>query len=433
MRRISAGFSPDFGRGSAGFPHRHACLAQDFRATVSFPLHRFPRRRPPHRPDGPPARPRVAYVITNSEIGGAQSHVADLLRALPPRIEPVLLAGGDGPLFDVAAAQGTPTIRLSRLDNALSPLRAIAALRELMTALRQTKPDLVHAHSAKAGALGRLAAALLGIPVVYTVHGFGFKPAAPTLQRHATRLAEILLAPLTTRLICVAEAERGLAGCLPLARERIGVIPNGIADAPARARAGAPLRRIAMVARFAAPKRPDLLIRAFAQACAGSSGTVPLPPDCELVIAGDGPLLPAMRALAAELAPGRIALPGNVTDIAALLASAQLFVLASDHEGLPLSVLEAMRAGLPVVATDLPGIREQLDAGRAGVLCAAGSVPALAAALSELGNDPGRRERLGSQARQRWARHYHLEAMADATWQTYRLALGEAATAGAAA
>jgi glycosyltransferase involved in cell wall biosynthesis len=100
-----------------------------------------------------------------------------------------------------------------------------------------------------------------------------------------------------------------------------------------------------MVARFAAPKRPDLVIRAFARANLT---------DCELVIAGDGPTRDAMRQLADELAPGRIRLPGNVDDIASLLASAQIFVLASDHEGLPVSILEAMRAGLPVIASDCP-------------------------------------------------------------------------------
>lgn len=368
-------------------------------------------------------RPRIAYLITNSEIGGAQAHVATLLEALGDRAQAIVLAGGDGPLLTVAQALGARTIRLSLLDNALSPVRAAAALRELMRALREADPDLIHAHSAKAGALGRLAGWLLGIPVVYTVHGFGFKPAAPRRQRLAARVAEWLLAPLTARLICVAQAERELARRLPLPARRIAVIHNGIADVPERADAGAPMHRIVMVARFAAPKRPDLLIRAFAQ-LAGSALA-----GCELVIAGDGPQLPAMRALAERLAPGRVVLPGNVAAVPALLASAQAFVLASDHEGFPLSILEAMRAGLPVVATDLPGIREQFDDGRCGLLCKPDSVPALADALTRLASDATLRMSLGTAARQHWSLHYGVTAMADATWSIYSQLLPAAAGA----
>lgn len=145
----------------------------------------------------PSPRPRVAYVITSSEVGGAQSHVADLLRALRGRIDATVLAGGDGPLFASAQAAGAGTVRLSLLDNAMSIFKAIATLRQLKAALRRVAPDLIHVHSAKAGALGRVAAWMLDVPVVYTVHGFAFKPAAPLLRRAASRFAEWCLAPLT--------------------------------------------------------------------------------------------------------------------------------------------------------------------------------------------------------------------------------------------
>lgn len=371
-----------------------------------------------------PSRPRIAYLITNSEIGGAQSHVADLLRALRGRIDATVLAGGDGPLFAAAQAEGARTMALKRLDNRLSPWRALGAFLEVVRALRAAAPDLVHVHSAKAAALGRLAAWYLRIPVVYTVHGFAFKPAAPALRRIAARVTEWCLARLTTRLICVAQAERALAASLPISARRIDVIPNGIADTPLRAQPGGPLRRIVMVARLAAPKRPDLLIRAFAQACRHGRQSFE---GCELVVAGAGPMLPALQTLAAQEAPGRVALCGNVADIPALLATAQIFVLASNHEGLPLSILEAMRAGLPVIASDLPGIREQLltnDGDKsAGRLIAGNDVDALAAALCELAASPDTRAALGARARDRYVRDFGLDAMANATWRVYGAAL----------
>lgn len=372
-----------------------------------------------------PLRPRIAYLITNSEIGGAQTHVADLLQALRDRTEPVLLAGGDGPLLDIARAAGARTVRLPLLDNALSPLRALATLRQLLAALRVAQPDLIHAHSAKAGALGRVAGWLLGIPVVYTVHGFAFKAAAPIRQRLVSRVMEWLLAPLTTRLICVAQAERSLAAALPIPAARISVIRNGIADSSAHATPGAPLRRIVMVARLAAPKRADLLIRAFARAAL---------PDCELVLAGGGPQMAALRTLADAMAPGRVRFAGPVADVPALLASAQAFALASDHEGFPLSILEAMRAGLPVIASDLPGVREQLDDGACGLLVAGNDEHAWSGALERLAGDTALRENLGRAARTRWAREFGLAPMAEATWAIYLQALaGGLAAARAAA
>ncbi|MWL88192.1 MULTISPECIES: glycosyltransferase family 4 protein [unclassified Cupriavidus] len=359
----------------------------------------------------PTERPRIACLITNSETGGAQSHVADLLRALRGQADITLLAGGDGPLFDLAGELGIPAIRLATMDNALSPVKAVAALRELVRALRDAAPDLMHTHSAKASALGRIAGRLLGIPVVYTVHGFAFKPAAPWKQRTIAHVAEWLLAPLTSHFICVAEAERAMANRLPIREDRISVIPNGIADVAERAHPADPLRRMVTVMRLASPKRPDILIEAFAAAQL---------PDCELVIAGDGPQRASLERLASQLAPGRVRFAGGVDNIPALLASAQLFLLASDHEGFPISILEAMRAGLPVIASDLPGIREQVGDGLCGVLVKGNDRRGFADAILQTAGNASARAVAGEASRRRWEQAYGLERMADATWAVYQ-------------
>lgn len=361
-----------------------------------------------------PERPRIACLITNSEIGGAQTHVADLLGALRQRADVTLLAGGNGPLFDVARDLDVRAVRLSRLDNALSPFKAVAALSELIAALRTIAPDLIHTHSAKASALGRLAGRILRVPVVYTVHGFAFKPAAPWPQRTVARLAEWLLAPFTSHFICVAAAERHLASHLPIRPDRISVIRNGIADVSVRANPGAPMRRVVTVMRLSAPKRPDVLIRAFSAAQL---------PGCELVIAGDGSQRQAMEQLALQLAPGRIRFAGNIDDIPALLADSQAFLLASEHEGFPISILEAMRAGLPVIATDLPGIREQLGGGQCGVLVEGNDPQAFARELTRAAIDADRRIVLGQAARARWEAEYGLDQMVRDTWAVYRKAI----------
>jgi len=361
-----------------------------------------------------PERPRLALLITNSEIGGAQTHVADLLRALRGQADVTLLAGGDGPLFDLAHELGIPAIRLATLDNALSPVKAVVALRELMAALRDAAPDLLHTHSAKASALGRIAGRLLRIPVVYTVHGFAFKPAAPWKQRTVARIAEWVLAPLASQVICVSAAERTMARNLPIADDRISTIPNGIADVSQRADPAAAMRQVVTVMRLAPPKRPDILIRAFAAANL---------PDCELVIAGDGPQRGALEALVGQLAPARVRFAGNIDNVPALLAGSQMFLLASDHEGLPISILEAMRAGLPVIASDLPGIREQLDDGRCGMLVNDNEPGRFADALRALAADAPARAAMSQAARQRWQDTYGPERMVSATWAVYQRVL----------
>ena len=382
-----------------------------FDTATSLPFARTPLS------DTTARRPRITYLITNSEIGGAQAHVADLMRAMRQHADITLMAGGDGPLLETARAAGIQVVQLNALDNALSPLRAAQALRELLAALRLAAPDILHVHSAKAGALGRVAGRWLSVPVIYTVHGFAFKPAAPWRQRMAARVTEWLLAPLTSRLICVADGERELALALPIAGSRVSVIRNGLEDVTERANPAGPLRRVAMVARFARPKRPDVLLKAFVQTSL---------PDCELVMAGDGPQLATIRAQAQAMTAGHVQLPGNIHDIPGLLAAAQLFVLVSDHEAFPLSVLEAMRSGLPVIASDHPGIREQLDDGRCGILLEDDRPETLARALQSLGADPTRREALGRLARQRWEQQFGLARMIQATWAVYQDALASA-------
>lgn len=355
---------------------------------------------------------KIAYLITDSGTGGAQRHLADLHASLAGRVQATVLAGGDGSMLREMKAAGAQTISIPLLDNSLSPLRGIRLLGQVMDALRRVRPDLIHAHSAKAGAIARLAGALLRIPVAYTVHGFAFKPEAPLAQRHVAHLVESLLAPLTTRMICVSSAEHGMALRLPMRRSRIATIPNGIPDVAERADAAAPVERIVMTARFAPPKRPDLLIDAGRR-------LQPTQP-CEIVIAGDGPQLEVMRTYAQNTPPMvNMVLPGAVDNMPELLASAQIFVLLSDHEGFPISVLEAMRAGLPIVASDLPGIREQLDNGNCGVLVPPRNPGAVAAALQALAADPARRAELGNAARRRYAAHYRVGPMAELTWQVY--------------
>lgn len=367
----------------------------------------------------------VLQVITKGEVGGAQSHVRTLCAELQGRGVHVEVAIGGTrpePLAIDLQALGLPVHRIAALGNRLHPLPLWRATRELLRLVRERRPDLLHAHSAMAGVAARIAGALAGVPVVYTVHGFAFKPGHPPLRRAIAWATECLLAPLTRRLVCVSAHEQALARALPLPRRRVRVIANGVEDLPRAASAlsgstghTGPISAV-MVARMAPPKRPDLLLQALARVRDLRGEELPAH------FLGSGPDLAAHRALAERLDLRTVRFEGDVPDVPAHLARHAVFVLLSDHEGLPISLIEAMRAGMAIVASDLPGVRELLPDAE----CALHVPPeagALAQALQQLIESPATRARLGAAARRRYERHYTAERMGDAVQALYADAL----------
>jgi glycosyltransferase involved in cell wall biosynthesis len=364
--------------------------------------------------------PRILLLITLAETGGAQTYVATLLPALAGRFDVAVAAHGDGPLRDAALAAGVRFIPLRHLRRDLDPVHDALALAELVTLMRRARPDIVHANSSKAGVLGRVAAAAAGVPVrVFTVHGWAFKAyagAASTLYRWADRLMD----PLTAVTICVAERERaaGLAARTCRA-DRTVVIPNGVdvAAAPRTRHAGDPPRIVA-VGRLAAPKDPLTLVRALA-----ALGDRPF----AATVVGDGPDRAALEAEIRALGlTGAVELAGERRDVAGLLADSDVFVLASRSEGAPLSIIEAMAAGLPVVASTVGGVPELVEDAATGLLAPPGDPAALAAALARLLDDPELRRRLGDAGHERARARFDLDAVRRAHIDLYARELARA-------
>jgi glycosyltransferase involved in cell wall biosynthesis len=359
----------------------------------------------------------VLLVITLAEVGGAQSYVAALLPALSEQFDVAVAAHGEGPLREAAARAGVRFIPLRHVRRSIHPARDLAGLLELARLLRRERPAILHASSSKAGILGRLAGAAAGVPIrIFTVHGWAFSAysgPASMLYRWADRLVR----PLTTTTICVSENERaaGLeAGTC--SADRTVVIRNAVdvAAAPRSSHDRATPRLIA-VGRLKAPKDFLTLVRAFAA----------LPPTSfEGLIVGEGPDRPAVQAEIERLGlAGRVRLTGERDDVPAQLADADVFVLSSESEGLPVSVLEAMAAGLPVVASAVGGLAELVVDGETGLLVPSGDADELAAALGRLVADRELRRRMGSAGRERAERLFDLPAFRQAHLELYRTEL----------
>ena len=359
---------------------------------------------------------KILYVITRSELGGAQAVVLTYLQALRTHANLALATGEEGFLADEARAVGVPVFVLPDLVAPIAPRLDCRALRALYKLIREYQPDLVHAHSSKAGLLARLAARMAGVPSVYTAHGFAFTGNARLLRKAIAIPSEWLGARLGDSLIAVSAYDGALgARYRILARNQVNVVHNGLPDVSFRARPaeGAPVN-IIMVARFAPPKDHAFVLRSLAgMHC-----------DFKLWFVGEGPTAPQVRAEAVRLGLGdRVVFLGARSDVPELLSKAHIFVLASDYEGLPISILEAMRTGLPVVASEVGGVPECVHQDHTGFLVPRSDVNTLRKSLRRLIASPILRERMGQAGRKLFQEQFTAARMIRETLSIYEAVL----------
>src|SRR3984957_19940151 len=278
---------------------------------------------------------KIAHVLTRGDVlGGAQSHVRELsleLRRLGHEV--TVITGAPGIFTDQLQQAEIPWLQVKSLVRPLRPHRDLAAFVQLWWALRQLKPDLVCAHTAKAGSLGRAAARLHNIPSVFTPHGWSMFDRTSLQPNPLFCGAEYLAGRLGTRVINVCEFEREYAQQLGVwPAKTVEVVRNGIAEVPlTRARpvdAQPPL--IVMVARFAPQKDHATLLQAL-------SGLPGMEWNC--VLSGAGDLEPPVAAQVDALHLGnRVRILPPQTDINRWLMEAQIFVLSTHFEALPINM-----------------------------------------------------------------------------------------------
>lgn len=312
---------------------------------------------------------KIAYIITLPDLGGAQSHVYDVITNIGAYgYEPLLITGKAGWLTDKVSAEGIAFHIVPDLVRPISPLHDMKAVRAIKKILQDERPALVHCHSSKAGIIGRIAAYSCNIPAVFTAHGWAFTEGVHPLKRRLYAFIENLAACWTEKIICVSEYDRRLgARYLPRHRYKMVTIHNGIPDRPEMVRdwekhpAGEPFN-IIVVARFSPPKKNIEILRYL-------RGMLDSGLKVTVTFVGDGPLLGDAKAEAKRLQLEKEALfLGARTDVAELLPKCDVFLLLSHWEGFPISILEAMRAGLPVIASDVGGVKEAVEHGETGYL-----------------------------------------------------------------
>ena len=399
------------------------------------------------------ARLRVATVITRLQAGGGGVALRGALALDRDEFEVTIVTGGagvdgrtgagsgppaevrfggdavagapEGDLLPAAYAAGLEVARVPALVPPISPARDRAALRTLTRLLADGGYDVVHTHSAKAGALGRLAGVRAGRPrIVHTFHGFPFHEFQSTARRTAYVRLERRLGRHTDAFLAVGTAvatealRRGLATA-----ERMRTIPPAVepvrcpvgpgARAEALRRLGLPpdARVVGTVGRVDYQKAPEHFVDALAVQADGVYG----------VWVGAGPLADRMLARVRQRGlADRFRWLGHRDDVPELLPAFDVFALASRYEGVPCVLVEAAGAGIPVVATAVNGVPDVVVPGETGLLVPPGRPRELGDAVRHLLDHPAEASRMAAAARARLGDRFTAQALGAVLDETYR-------------
>jgi len=356
---------------------------------------------------------KIIRIIARLNIGGPAIHTILLTAGLNNEgFESTLVTGVEGKyegnMLDLAAAKGVEPIIIPQLRRNIDPVGGFIALVKLYRLMRREKPHIVHTHTATAGLLGRLAAKLAGVPVIlHNFHGHVLRGYFGPLRSKALVWIERFLARLSDRIVTVSEGQRReLAGYGIAPLEKITVVHLGFeleALLVCQSHRGelrhelgltAENKLVGIVARLVPIKNHRLFLQA-AQVVAKAM------PQARFLVVGDGELREELEAYARDLGLDEKAFfTGWRRDLPRLYADLDVVALTSINEGTPVSLIEAMAAGVPVAATAVGGVPDVVVEGETGYLVEAGAVEGMAEAIIGLLRDSEKAREMGIAGRE---------------------------------
>lgn len=359
---------------------------------------------------------KVMHVIARMNVGGPAVEIAELMRGLDPKeVEQLLVTGyctDDEADFLETQAPDIEAIRFEGLGRSIRPMDDAKALAHLIKTIRSSRPDIVHTHTAKAGVVGRLAAKAAGVgaKIVHTHHGHLLHGYFGHVKTRAVIQLERKLAKITDRIVTVGETVRDDLLNVGIGKpSQYAVIRSGITlgPLPSKAAAREDLRIpedsvvVALVGRVTQVKRPDRFLEIVEQI--SSRGL-----RAHFLVVGGGDLAQAVRERV-ESARLPVSMLGWRSDLERIFAATDVLLLTSDNEGMPISIIQATHAGVPVVATDVGSIGEYLVDGVDAFLCRKDSWE-LANALETLIREPQLREAMSAARSHRDLGDYNVES-----------------------
>lgn len=361
---------------------------------------------------------KLLLICTNSDLAGAPVHVRDLVLGLREKNWDIsVIFGPEGEVSRQLREKGVAVFHIPNLKsnyNILDDLKAALALRRIMNIL---KPDLLHCHSTKAGMIGRVLGKLYSVPTIYTVHGWGFGDNRSRLKSFLLRQVEKFLVRKTTRYIAVSEFDRKLGEqSLGIQADLIDTIYNGTVSTTVN-RDNVEGTHLIMVARTAQQKDHATFMQALSSAQFETVSFV-----------GAGTDKSAFKDTAKALMGenfSKARFIGSTEHVIQYLRKSTVFVLTSNYEGLPISIIEAMSIGLPVIATDVGGVSELVKHQQTGFLVEKGNVEQVKQAIDFLSSNPELAWEMGLEGRTRFEAFFALENCVRSTETVYQKVIGK--------
>ena len=341
---------------------------------------------------------KILFIVTEGSNGGAQKYVLQLARHFGGRVA----SGGDSKYLEAQTLElGIPFHKIPSLQRDVSFTSDIRALFEIRKLVKEIRPDIVHLNSSKVGVLGSLASINLPCKVIFTAHGFVFKENLTKVKKNLCILLESASGLLRSHTITVSNEDKVLALRYRIAKPNsLTAIPNGIKKKLALDRNSATFTLkldpkqwyVGVIANLYKNKGIDLLIEAAA--ILKNNGKLN---EISFVVIGEGPEREQLtKQIEKHSLEERFILAGEIPGAEQLLSAFNIYCQPSRKEGAPFALLEAMNNQLPIIATDLPSVREVL--GESGIYTHIEQPEELAHAISALYNDPGLQQKLGEQA-----------------------------------
>lgn len=351
-------------------------------------------------------RYRVLHIGSGTEYGGGTTYVLMLMKAIIEHGGEVHFACTPGLTLEAVRSSGYQVFQIPSLQREIRPVADLLALCQLLRVIRKGKYNLVHTHTSKGGFLGRIAARMAGVPVVFhTVHGFAFHDRSSKFSYFLYLFLERFAARFCDKMISVNSEDRMAAVSSGVAsHEKIITIYNGInCESFDCSCNGIKIRKelgvgekddlVGMVARMAPSKAPLDFVRAAEYVCARRK-------NVKFVLVGGGPQRAETEHLIRELGlTENIILTGYRTDVPEILAAMDIFILTTLWEGLPIALLEAMAMRKPVVATNVRGPREVIQHRETGLLVPPGDPTAAGEAILWLLIHKEEAKKMGSRGR----------------------------------
>ncbi len=359
---------------------------------------------------------KILRIIARLNVGGPAIHAILLTQALNnERFESILVTGQVGraekDMVYLAKEKGVSPVIIPELGRQISPIKDVLALWKIFMLMKREKPDIVHTHTAKAGALGRVAAVLAGVPVrIHTFHGHIFESYFNKFYIVLFLLIERILALFTKFIVVVSQAQKkeigerykitgpGKIKVIPLGLELEKLFPINACAGKLRKELG--LGEDVIVVGIVGRLVPVKNHKMFLDAANLLPGLLEDKFKIKYLIVGDGEERASLEEYAKKLGLGNDAIfCGWREDMAGIYSDLDIVGLTSFNEGTPVALIEALAAGRPVIATDVGGVADVVKDGTNGYLVASGDARAFALRLADLVKDTGKRSEFGLNGR----------------------------------